>query len=99
MFDTLSIFFSLAEFSSKIPPKNEAATPPPGRFSPNPVILRLIVMFSTIATGRIVRFRPPGRKMKSIPPPHNEYYRFSLLKTEPLRLPPAVRAHTPAHND
>jgi hypothetical protein len=51
--------------------------------------------------GPIVRFRPPGRKMKAItsPPPPNEYCRFSLLNTEPLRLPPAVRAHTPAHTD
>jgi hypothetical protein len=32
-------------------------------------------------------------------PPHNEYYRFSLLNTEPLHLPPAVRAHTPPYTD
>jgi hypothetical protein len=30
-------------------------------------------------------------------PPPNEYCRFSLLNDKPLRLPPAVRAHTPAH--
>ena len=51
------------------PSKNEAATPSPGRFSPNPVALRWIVMFSTVVTGGIVRFRQPGRKMKAIPPP------------------------------
>jgi len=49
--------------------KTEAATPSPGRFSPNPVVLRLIVMLSAIATGQIVWFRLPGRKMKAIPPP------------------------------
>ena len=38
----------------KNPQKNKAATPSPGRFSPNPVVLRLIVMLSAIATGRIV---------------------------------------------
>ena len=38
----------------KSPSKNEGATPSPGRFSPNPVVLRLIVMFSAIVTGRIV---------------------------------------------
>jgi hypothetical protein len=53
----------------KSPSKNEGATPSPGRLSPNPVVLRLIVMFYAIVTGRIVRFRPPGRKMKAIPPP------------------------------
>jgi hypothetical protein len=36
---------------------------------------------------------------KVITPPPKEFCRFSLLETEPLRLPPAVRAHTPAHND
>jgi hypothetical protein len=79
--------------------KTEAATSSPGRFSPNPVVLRLIVMFSVIVTGRIVRFRQPGRKNEGDPttPPHNEYCRFSLLNDKPLRLPPAVRAHTPAH--
>ena len=49
--------------------KNEAATPSPGRFSPNPIVLRLIVKFSVIFIGRIVRFRPLGRKMKAVPPP------------------------------
>ena len=48
------------KINPKSPLKNEAATPCPGRFSPNPVVLRLIVMFSAIATRRIVRFRPPG---------------------------------------
>jgi hypothetical protein len=43
--------------------KNEAATPSPRRLSPNPVVLRLNVMLSVLATGRSVRFRPPGRKM------------------------------------
>ena len=75
----------------KHPRKTEAATPSPSHFSPNPVVLRLIVMFSGISTGQIVRFRPPGRKMKAIPPPPpNEYCQFSLLDAEPLRLPPAV---------
>ncbi len=45
---------------TKSPHKTEAATPSPGGFSPNPVVLRLIVMFSAIVTGRIVRFRQPG---------------------------------------
>ena len=54
---------------TKIPLENEAATPSPGRFSPNPVVLRLIVMFSAIEIGSIVQFRPSGRKMKAIPPP------------------------------
>jgi hypothetical protein len=54
---------------TKSPHKTKVATPSPGRFSPNPVVLRLIVMFSVIVTGRIVRFRQPGRKMKAIPPP------------------------------
>ncbi len=44
----------------KSPLKNEAATPCSGRFSPNPVVLRLIIMFSAIATGRIIQFRLPG---------------------------------------
>jgi len=57
------------KINPKSPLKNEAATPCPGRFSPNPVVLHLIVKFSAILTGRIVRFRPPGRKMKAIPPP------------------------------
>ncbi len=82
----------------KSPSKNEGATPSPGHFGPIPVVLRLIVMLSTIATGRIVQFRPPGRKMKAIPShPPSEYCRFSLLYAEQLRLPPAVRAHTLAH--
>jgi len=42
---------------------------PPAVSAQNPVVLRLIVMFSVIVTGRIVRFRPPGQKMKAIPPP------------------------------
>jgi hypothetical protein len=54
---------------SEIPFENEAATPCPGRFSPNPVVLRLIDKFSAILTGLIVQFRPPGQKMKTIPPP------------------------------
>ncbi len=58
-----------AEKFDQNPLINEAATPSPGRFSPNPVVLRLIVMLSAIETGRIVRFRPPGRKMKAIPTP------------------------------
>jgi hypothetical protein len=49
------------------PLENEAATPSPGCFSPNPVILCLVIMFFTIATGRIVQLRPPGQKMKAIP--------------------------------
>ncbi len=53
----------------KSPSKNNAATPSPGCFSPNPVVLRLIVMLSVLETGRSVRFRPLGRKMKAIPPP------------------------------
>jgi hypothetical protein len=57
------------KINPKSPLKNEEATPCPGRFSPNPIVLRLIVKFSVIFTGRIVRFRPPGRKMKAIPPP------------------------------
>ena len=57
------------KINPKFPQKKEAATPSPSRFSPNPVVLRLIVMCIVIATGRIVRFRPPGRKMKAIPPP------------------------------
>ena len=32
--------------------KSVAATPSPGRFSPNPSVLHLIVMFSSLATGR-----------------------------------------------
>jgi hypothetical protein len=90
------------KINQKSPSKNEGATPPPGRFSPNPVVLRLIVMFSAIVTGRILRFRPPGRKMKAIPQPPpspNEYCRFFLLNAEPLCLPPSVRAHNPAHTD
>ena len=39
---------------SKIPSKSVAATPSPGHFSPNPSVLRLIVMFSALATGRSV---------------------------------------------
>ena len=59
--------------------KNEGSTQSPGRFSPNPVVLRLIVMFSAIVTGRLVRFRPPGRKMKAIPqpPPQTNIANFS----------------------
>ena len=41
----------------------------PGRFSPHPVVLHLIVMLYAILTGRIVRFRPPNQKMKATPPP------------------------------
>ncbi len=37
------------------PPKSKAATPSPGRFSPNPSVLRLIVLFSALATGGCVR--------------------------------------------
>ena len=55
--------------NSKFPLKNEAATTCPGHFSPNPVVLRLIVMFSAIVTWRIVRFRQPSQKLKAIPPP------------------------------
>ncbi len=36
------------------PPKSKAATPSPGCFSPNSSVLRLIVMFSALATGRSV---------------------------------------------
>ena len=46
--------------NQKSPFNNEAATLSPGRFSPNPIVLRLIVMLSAIATGRIVQFRPPS---------------------------------------
>jgi len=83
----------------KSPSKNEGTTPSPGRFSPNPVVLRLIVMFSVIVTGRIDRFKPPSQKMKAIPPPPplNEYCRFSLLNAEPLCLAPSIRAYTPVH--
>jgi hypothetical protein len=59
-----------AENLTNIPCKTKAATPSPSRFSPNPVVLCLIVMFSGISTAQIVRFRPPGRKMKAIPPPN-----------------------------
>ena len=52
---------------SKIPFKKRSHHAIPGRFSPNPVVLRLIVMFSAVVTGRIIQFRQPGRKM--IPPP------------------------------
>jgi len=51
------------KINPKSPSKNKGATPSPGRFSPNPVVLRLIVVFSAIVTGWIVRFRPPGQKM------------------------------------
>ncbi len=51
------------------PPKSKTAMPSPGRFSPNPSVLRNIVMFSALATGRSVRIRPPGQKMKAIPSP------------------------------
>jgi hypothetical protein len=51
------------------PPKSKAATPSPGRFSQNPSVLRLINMFSVLATGQSVRIRPPGRKMKAISSP------------------------------
>ena len=37
---------------SKIPSKSVAATPSPSRFSPNPSVLCLIVIFNTLATGR-----------------------------------------------
>ncbi len=60
---------SCRKINPKSPLKNEAATPCPGRFSPNPVVLRLIDKFSAILTGRIVQFKPPGQKMKTIPPP------------------------------
>jgi hypothetical protein len=42
------------KFNPKSPLKNEAAPTCPGHFSPNPVVLRLIVMFSAIVTGRNV---------------------------------------------
>ena len=76
----------------KSPSKNNATTSSPGRFSPNPVVLRLIVMLSVLETGRSVRFRPTGRKMKAIPPPLS----ISLLETEPLRLSQAVSARANA---
>ncbi len=60
------------KINQKSPSKNKGATPSPSRFSPNPVVLHLIVMFSAIVTGRIVQFRPPGRKNEGdpiIPPP------------------------------
>ncbi len=44
-------------FAPYRPGGREAATPSPGRFSLNPVVLRLIVVLSTIVTGRIVRWR------------------------------------------
>jgi hypothetical protein len=80
--------------------ENEAATPSPGRISPNPVILRLIVMLTTIETGRIVRFRPPGRKMKAIPPPPppqriSSIYPLERRATAPSPGPPSP--HPGAH--
>ena len=62
--------------------KNEAATPSPGRFSPNPVVLRLIVMLSAIAIGRIVRFTPPNQKTKAIPPPPHTQLILSIFPLE-----------------
>ncbi len=64
-----SILPPCRKINQKSPSKNEGATPSPGHFGPIPIVLRLIVMFSAILTGRIVRFRQPGRKMKAIPPP------------------------------
>lgn len=40
----------------------------PQSFQPKPEVLYLIFMFSALATGRSDRIRPPGRKMKAIPP-------------------------------
>ena len=83
----------------KSPSKNEVATPSPGRFSPNPVVLRLIVMLSAIATGRIVRFRPPGRKMKAIPPPPRQQILsiFPLERRATAPSPGRLSPHPGAH--
>ena len=89
------------KINPKSPLKNEEATPCPGRFSPNPIVLRLIVKFSAILTGRIVQFRPPGRKMKAIPPPPppTNIADFPSWTPSHCALPLAVRAHTLAHTD
>ncbi len=55
--------------ASKIPFKKRSRHAIPRPFQPKPRLLRLIVMSSAVATRRIVRFRPPGQKMKAIPPP------------------------------
>jgi hypothetical protein len=86
------------KINPKSPKKNKGATPSPGRFSPNPVVQRLIVMFYAIETGRIVRFRPPGRKMKTIlPPPQQILPIFPLERraTVPSSVHPSL--HPGAH--
>jgi hypothetical protein len=78
--------------------ENEAATPSPGRFSPNPIILRLIVMLSALATGWSVRFRPPGQKMKgSQPPPPTNIVEFPLERQAAVPSPVYPSPHPGAH--
>ena len=78
---------------------NKAPTPSPGRFSPNPIVLHLLVMFSAIATGWIIRFRPPGRKMKAIPPhpPEQILSIFSLERQATVPSPFHLSLHPGAH--
>ena len=86
---------------TKSPHITKAAMPSSGRFQPKPHCFTFdghVFRDCDRADCSIKTARSKNEGDPTTPPP-NEYCRISLLDAEPLRLPPAVRAHTPAHTD
>ena len=65
-FATFFLYPPLLENSTKLPLKNEAATPSPGHSSLRPSVHLLIVVSLRLATRRCGLIRPPGCKLRPL---------------------------------